>query len=137
MAPAPASTPAPSAPAVDRTAPAIALTPTTRLALKALLAGRLRLPTAVSEKATLRVELRLDRRTAKRLRLTTRTAAIRIASGRTSAGRAGATWVTMRLTSRAKRALARARGVKATLRATGTDAAGNSRTRSRAVTLVR
>jgi subtilisin family serine protease len=135
--PAPTSTPVRSAPAVDRSAPAIALTPTARLALKALLAGRLRLPTAVSEKATLRVELRLAGRTAKRLRLTRGTAAVRIASGRASAGRAGATWVTLRLTSRAKRALARVRSVKATLRATATDAAGNRRTRSRTVTLVR
>ena len=43
----------------------------------------------------------------------------------------------LRLTSAAKRALARVRSLKVTLRATATDAAGNARTRSRTVTLTR
>jgi thermitase len=128
------STP-PVAPTVDRTAPVVALSLSTRGALTALLKSRLRIRTTVSERASLRVDVRLDARTAKTLHLTSAKSGVRIATG--SATGAGAATVTLKLTSAAKRALARVRSVKATVTATATDAAGNRGTRSRTLTIKR
>src|SRR3954468_6629540 len=125
------------APAVDRTAPTVALSLSTRGALTALLKGRLRVRTSVSERASVLVEVRLDARTAKKLHLKATTTGVRIATGRATITRAGTTSVTLKLTSAAKRALARAAGVKATLTATATDAAGNRGARGRTLTIKR
>jgi subtilisin family serine protease len=134
------TTPAPAhavTPAVDRTAPTLGVALAGRGALRALLAGRLKVATTASERATLRLELRLDARTAKKLHLTTRSAAVVLATGVATLTKAGTRSVTFRLTSRAKRALAGLRSVKVGLRATATDAAGNARTRSRTLTITR
>jgi hypothetical protein len=142
-APAPVS-PAPTTPApttttpvaaVDRTAPTVALSLSTRGALTALLKGRLRVTTTVSERASVRVEVRLDARTAKKLHLKAGKTGVRIATG--SASATGTATVKLKLTSAAKRALARVRSVKATVTATATDAAGNRGTRSRKLTIRR
>jgi subtilisin family serine protease len=139
-APAPAAptpAPAPAAPAADRTAPTVTLSLASRGALTALLKGRLRVGTTVSERASVRLELRLDAATAKKLRMKTTASGVRIATGSATTTHAGATTVTLRLTSAAKRALARVRSVKATLAATATDAAGNRGARTRTLTVKR
>src|SRR3954451_1878054 len=125
------------APAVDRTAPTVALSLSTRGALTALLKGRLRVRTSVSERASVLVEVRLDARTAKKLHLKATTTGVRIATGHATITGPGTTSVTLKLTSAAKRALARAAGVKATLTATATDAAGNRGARGRTLTIKR
>jgi subtilisin family serine protease len=134
---APVTTPAPVVPAVDRTAPTIGLSLAGRHALANLLAGRLRASTTASEAASIRLELRIDGATAKKLRLARRATATIIATATATLAGAGRTTVALRLTSAARRALRRARSVKVSLRATGTDAAGNSRTRTLAVTITR
>jgi hypothetical protein len=93
--------------------------------------------TGVSERASVRVEVRLDARTAKKLHLKASKTGVRIATGRASATGAGTTTVALKLTSAAKRALARVRSVKATLTATATDAAGNRGARGRTLTIKR
>jgi len=141
VAPAPASTPVAHTPApatVDRTAPSVIAAVARRGGLKLLLAGRLKALATTSERATVRFELRLAGRTAKRLHLAKSTpAAVRIGSGTATLTKAGTKRGTVRLTSAAKRALARVLSLKVMLRATATDAAGNARTRSRTVTLTR
>jgi subtilisin family serine protease len=131
------STPETTAPAVDRTAPTVAASVSGRGALRALLAGKLRVATTASERASLRVELRVDARTAKKLHLTTRSSAVTIATGTASLTKAGRVSVKVRVSAKAKRALARLRSVKVSLRATATDAAGNGRTRAKTLTITR
>jgi thermitase len=123
------------APAVDRTAPTVAAGLAGHGALRALLAGRLRVATTASERASLRVELRVDARTAKKLHVGTR--AVTIATGTSSLTKAGRASVTVRVSATVKRALARLRSVKVSLRATATDAAGNGRTRATILTITR
>jgi large repetitive protein len=146
VAPAPA-TPAPATPVVapvrtttptaDRTAPTVSAALTPRGALRALLAGKLRVSAVASERGSVRVELRIDRRTAKRLHLAADSSTVVIATGSATLTKAGTKSVTVRLSSKAKRALKSVRTLKATLRATATDAAGNHRTRSTTVTITR
>ena len=139
-APAPSTlTPPPAtSPAPDRTAPAVTPALAGRHRLATLLAGRLKASVTTSEGATVRFELRVDGRTAKRLHLAkTSAAAVRIATGSATLTKAGTKAATLRLTRAAKRALARVPSVKVALRATATDAAGNARTRSAAVTITR
>jgi subtilisin family serine protease len=123
---------------VDRTAPAVSARLPGRHGLRLLLARRLKASATTSERASVRFELRIDGKTAKRLRLAKSTkAAVRIATGGAKLTGAGTKAGTLRLTAAAKRALARVGSVKVTLRATARDAAGNARTASRAVTLTR
>src|SRR3954447_1250386 len=137
--PAPAtSTPMPVATApADRTAPAVGLAVTARGALTSLLKGRLKVKTTVSERASVRVDVRLDAGTAKKLHLKATATGVRIATGSARTTGAGATSVTLKLTSAAKRAVARVRSVKATVTAAATDAAGNRRARSRTLSIKR
>jgi subtilisin family serine protease len=125
------------APAVDATAPTVSAAVTGRGALRALLAGKLTVATTASERAAMRVELRVDAKTAKKLHLTTRSTAVTIATGTASLTKAGRTPVRLRVSAKAKRALARVRSVKVSLRATATDAAGNGRTRAKTLTITR
>jgi hypothetical protein len=115
----------------------VAATLAGRGALKLLLASKLRVTTTAGERAALRVGLRLDARTAKKLHLTTRSSAVTIATGTASLTAAGNAKVRVRPTSKAKRALKRMHRLKVSVRATATDAAGNARTRSRTVTITR
>jgi subtilisin family serine protease len=125
------------APVVDRTAPSVAAALGGRGALKLLLASKLRVTTTAGERASLRVELRLDGRTAKKLHLTTRSSAVTVATGTASIAKAGTAKVRVRLTPEAKRALKAVGRLKVSVRATATDAAGNARTRGRTVTITR
>jgi thermitase len=134
------ATPAPATPlrTSDTTAPSIAAVVGGRHTLKLLLAGRLKASATTSERATVRFELRVDGRTAKKLKLAKSAAKpVRVATGSATLTAAGTKAGTLKLTRAAKRALGRVRSVKVTLRATATDAAGNARTRSRTVTITR
>jgi subtilisin family serine protease len=133
----PSTTPVVHQPAADRTAPAVTPALAGRHTLATLLAGRLRASVTTSERAIVRFDLRVDGRTAKRLHLSKTAAAVQIGTGSATLTKAGKKAATLRLTSAAKRALARVRTVKVALRATATDAAGNARTRSVAVTVTR
>ena len=117
----------------DRTAPTVAAALTTRGALRGLLAGKLRVTATTSERGTVAVQLRVDARTAKKLHLSSRT----IATGSATLTASGAKKVTVKPSAKVRRALRRLRTLKVTLAATATDAAGNGRTRSRALTLTR
>jgi subtilisin family serine protease len=141
--PSPAPTPAPQvpysaapgtvplvAPALDRRAPGLTVALARRGRLRDALAGRLRIRTTVSERSAVRLTLRLDDRTARRLRVSAP-----VGSGRAAIARAGTASVNVRLSGRAKRALRRARSITVTVRVTATDAAGNRTTRSRRLTL--
>ena len=110
--PAPATSPG-TAPAVDAP-PTVTPALTGRGALRALLAGRLRVATT-AERASLRVELRVDARTARKLHLTTRSTAVTIATG-TRVADEGRPDLGDRAcqSAKAKRALARLRSVKVT-----------------------
>ncbi len=130
--PAPQPTPAPVSPALRLTlrAPARARLPT-------LLAGRLRARAGCSQRCSLRLRLEIDARSARRLGLTrgARPVAIAAATGRLAGS--GTRTLTLRPTARAKRALARARRLEATLRATATGAAGHRDARSASLLLTR
>jgi subtilisin family serine protease len=132
-APAPAAPTTPvsgTVPVVDRAAPALTLSLPASVTLRSVLTGKLRPRTTTSERSTIRLTLRIDARTAKRLRI-----ARAVGSASVTLTTAGAKAVTVRLTSSARRALARARNVKAAVSATATDAAGNRSSTSRRVTL--
>src|SRR3954471_8537239 len=120
--PLPSTPPAPAPKrTADTTAPAVTPALATRGALKLLLARRLKASVATSERATVRFELRLDGRTAKKLHLANSSAkAVRIATGGATLTAAGTKAGTLRLTSAAKRALGPVRRLKVTLRATAT-----------------
>jgi thermitase len=133
---APAATPA-AAPAVDRSAPALGVTLARRLVLRTVLARGLRVPASCSERCTVRVEVTVDGRTAKRVGLSKRAAKTRVATATATVAKGATKSVTVRFTAKAKRALGRTRSVKAAVRVTATDAAGNARTRARSVTLAR
>ena len=134
-APSTTRTTTPSTPATDRLAPALGLSLTTRGALRSALAGRLKARATCSERCSLKVDLYVDARTARSLRIA-RGAAV-IGSGTATLTHAGQAAVTVRLTGAARRALRTKRSLKAKLRATATDTSGNRRTRERSVTLRR
>jgi hypothetical protein len=152
VVPAPVQTPAPrtppavtpstpggtgTAPTIDRTAPALTVTLPARLPLRTVLGKGLRVPAGCSERCAARVVVTVDGRTTKRLRIATRASTTTVATATALIARGSTMSLTARFTSRAKRALRRARAVRATVRVIATDAAGNARTRSRRVTLAR
>jgi len=154
---APAQTPAPSAPAApvaapgagvtpsqpappaagaaDTVAPALTLGASGRIALRAVLARGLRVRATCSERCTLRAELTVDARTAKRLKLSRRT--VRVGTGTATGSPSAARSILVRFTARARRALRGAGSIRTTVRVTATDAAGNRRTSTRRLTLGR
>lgn len=93
---------------------------------------------AVDRKATCVLEVVVQARDAKRLRLGRGKRAvrgIRIARGRATAAGAGSHAVTLKLSSKARRALRRARRIVVVVQGTATDDAGATATLSRAVML--
>ena len=77
-----------------------------------------------SEACTVKAQLMIDAKTAKKLKLGKKAVAIGAGSG--AAPNGGKFTVPVKLTAKAKKALKRAKSVKATLIVTGTDAAGNA-----------
>jgi hypothetical protein len=82
----------------------------------------LKLTATCSEGCTVRAQLQIDAKTAKKLKLGKQL--VTIAAG-TAAGQPGRVVVPLKLTAKAKKALKRTRSLKATLVVTATDAAGN------------
>jgi hypothetical protein len=125
--------PPPAATAVDRTPPTVRLTVPRRAAF-AELGGGLAATVRCSEACTVKADLRLGARQARRLRLNrVRT----VARGSAALAGAGRTYAFLRFDRRAKRRLWRARRVTATLRVIATDAAGNRRVARRTLRLHR
>jgi subtilisin family serine protease len=127
-------TPAPPAPApappADTTKPTVTLTvPTQRL--RTVFSRGLRVSFRASEPAALSARLLLDSRTAKRLRIASRTATL--ASTTRKPGATGT--LVLKLSSRTAAKLKRLRTLKVTLRLVATDGAGNARTVERRLTL--
>jgi Ca2+-binding RTX toxin-like protein len=117
----------PVTPPVDRTAPAITLTPKGGRLKKVLKSG-LRLPVACNEACRVTVTATLDKKLAKKLKLK---GAVARGSG------AGGTKLAVRFTSAAKRKLAKQKRVVLTLKIVATDAAGNVATATKKLTLKR
>jgi hypothetical protein len=130
--PAPES-PAPAPPAVtsvDTTRPSVSLTvPAQRL--RTVFSRGLRVTFRASEPAALSARLLLDSKTAKRLRIASRTATL----GSTTRKPGSSGTLVLKLSSRTAAKLRRVRTLKVTLRVIGTDAAGNARTVERRLTL--
>lgn len=119
-----------SATAVDRVAPSLTIS-LRNSKLQSLLAKGLSVRLTVSERGTTKLTLKVDRATAKRYRL----AANGVIGTLSLTHPAGTVHLTVRLTANARRALHRARQIKATITAITRDGAGNQRTHARRVTL--
>jgi subtilisin family serine protease len=140
--PAPPPAPAPSAPSVavptaaasaaDRLPPGISLR-IDRGRLRTVRVRGLRLALGASEAVRARIDVRIDARSARRLRLSSRT----IGRATTRLGAAGRKTVTVRLAARAARALRTTARLRVTAHAVAVDAAGNRRGTERATTLQR
>ena len=137
-APAPPSTPAPVAPpapatiSVDARTPQVSVSVARGQTLRRVIAGGVRSRVRCSEACRISTSALVDARTARRLKLTSL-----VGRGMTGLPSAGGKTVAVKLTSAAKRRLARARLVTLTLRTRGTDRAGNARTVTRTVKLKR
>ena len=127
--PPPTATPA----TADRTRPTAAVT-IARQRLARVLRRGLAVRVTANEACALRVELVIDARAARRLRLGRRALVVARGSGRLTARSAT---VPARFTAKAKRALARVPRVALTARVVCTDAAGNAATVSKRATLRR
>jgi hypothetical protein len=121
-----------AASAADHTAPGVSLR-IDRRTLRAVRARGLRLALGASEACRTRIDVRVDARSARRLHLSSRT----IARASVRLTRAGHRAVTVRVSSRAARALRSATRVRIVARAVAVDAAGNHRGTERAATLKR
>ncbi len=135
--PAPATAPAPSSPttttpAVDRTAPKVALS-IAGSHLRLVRARGVRVTVTSSEACRVTLALVVDKATARRLHLRSRT----IGHATVRLTKAGKRVVTVRLSSRAARALSRAAKVRVLASAVAVDGAGNRRNAQRAKTLHR
>lgn len=133
VTPPPPPPPPPGTDDADHTPPALAVT-APRTARAALLTGAgLGLGATCTEACRLAVELRVDRRAAKRLGLRGTV----LASARTTALRSGRVAVRVRVRGTAARRLRAVRGLTATVAVTATDAAGNRTVRTSKLRLSR
>jgi subtilisin family serine protease len=128
----PLAVPAAAAPAPDRAAPGVSLR-INRARLSTIRVRGLRLALGVSEAVRASIDVRIDARSARRLRLSSRT----IGRTVTRLGAAGRKTVTVRLSARAARALRTAASLRVVAHAVAVDAAGNRRGTERARTLRR
>ena len=128
------SAPPPSGggPAPDTSAPSASLK-AAKQKLKAVLAKGLALTATCSEPCTVKLQLVVDKRTAKKLKQGKKPTVI----GTLTRSLAGSARLKVKLTGKAKKALKRAKSVKLSVRAVATDAAGNAATLAKTVTLKR
>jgi hypothetical protein len=91
--------------------------------LKALLAKGLALKASCSEACTLKIQLSVDKATARKLKLGSKPVII---GSLTTAGGSGARTLHVKLTAKARKALKRAKALKVKVRVIATDAAGNA-----------
>lgn len=132
-----AGPPVPPAAVKDTVAPALAVFSRSKSKLARVLSKGLRVTVRCLEACRVQLALELDRKTARRLKLSSK---VGRGSARLAAGESER--VTVRLTGKAKRRLARSsskvgRRIKLRLRTTASDAAGNDRTVRGKVTLER
>jgi hypothetical protein len=97
----------------------------------------LKLTSTSDEPGTLAVTIKVDRKTARKLKLKRKAKRAVTVGTLTQAIAAGKSTVTVKLTKKARKAFKQARRVKLLITATVTDAAGNASTRSMTVTLKR
>ena len=131
----PAGGPAPVSTA-DTTAPSASV----RLASVhrvAAIAWGLIVPITCSEHCDIKAELLLDARAARKIGMRARSEALSLGSGTGSLAGAGKTFVIVKLSASARQRLSRSRSVRATLRTTVTDPAGNQAVVDQRVTLRR
>jgi Bacterial Ig domain/PKD domain len=119
-------------PAADVAPPAAALK-AAKQKLKAVLAKGLALTASCSEPCTLKLQLVVDKKTAKKLKLGKRATVV----GTLTRTISGTAKLKVKLTGKAKKRLKKARSVKLTVTAVATDAAGNAATKTAKVTLKR
>ncbi len=118
--------------AADTAAPAATLK-AAKQKLKAVLAKGLALTASCSEPCTLKLQLVVDKKTAKKLKLGKKPTVI----GKLTRSVSGTAKLKVKLTGKAKKRLKRAKSVKLTVKAVATDAAGNATTKTAKVTLKR
>ena len=136
-APAPPAVDPPVAPAppvarVDATTPRVSVSVAPGQTLRRVISGGVQSRVRCSEACRISTLVLVDARTARRLRLTPL-----VGRGTTGLPSAGGKRVAVKLTSAAKRRLARARPLTLTLRTRGVDRAGNARTVTSRVKLKR
>jgi hypothetical protein len=112
-----------ASPPPDTTAPTLTVNPIAKsaLKLKTVVGKGLKVPVACSESCMASLELRVDKATAKKLKIAKKAVVVGKASGPVGVGGT----LTIKLTSKAKKGLKRAKTVKLTLQGTAVDAAGN------------
>lgn len=120
--PVPTATPAP--PPKDMTAPAVTLKNTTKK-------QSVSIELTTNENATAKLTLTLDQKTARKLKLSPTVGTLKAAL------KSGASKLTVKLSTKAKRAFKKVKKVKLTLTAVVADTAGNATTKTLAVTLRR
>lgn len=130
--PPPVAPPAPSTIRVDATTPQVSVSVARGQTLRRVISGGVRSRVRCSEACRISTRALVDARTARRLKLTPI-----VGRGMTGLPAAGGKTVAVKLTSAAKRRLARARLVTLTLRTLGVDRAGNARTVTSRVKLKR
>jgi hypothetical protein len=112
-----------ASPPPDTTAPTLTVRPIAKsaLKLKTVLSKGLKVPVACTESCRASLELRVSKATAKKLKIAKKAVVVGKASGQIAAGGT----LTVKLTSKAKKGLKRAKSAKLTLQGTAVDAAGN------------
>ena len=119
-------------PGPDTAAPAATLK-AAKQKLKAVLAKGLAVTASCSEPCTLKLQLVIDKKTAKKLKLGKKPTVV----GTLTRSLAGSAQLKIKLTGKAKKRLKRAKSVKLSVRAVATDAAGNAAAVVKTVTLKR
>jgi hypothetical protein len=119
-------------PVQDITAPHLTVTPAAGQKLKTVAAKGLKLTLGADEGCTVKLLLTIDKKTAKSLKLGKKALTVGTA---TATLVNGTTVVTVKLTSKARKAFKKAKKVKLSAKATGTDAAGNAATLTKSVSL--
>ena len=130
--PAPVTPPAPATIHVDARTPQVSVSVARGQTLRRVISGGVQSRVRCSEACRISTRALVDARTARRLKLTPV-----VGRGMTGLPSAGGKTVSVKLTSAAKRRLARARLVTLTLRTRGVDRAGNARTVTSRVKLKR
>ena len=119
-------------PGPDTAAPAATLK-AAKQKLKAVLAKGLAVTASCSEPCTLKLQLVIDKKTAKKLKLGKKPTVI----GTLTRSLAGSAKLKIKLTGKAKKRLKKAKSVKLSVRAVATDPAGNAAAVVKTVTLKR
>jgi hypothetical protein len=124
-------------PAPDTKAPALKVTPAKGQRLRTLLAGGMKLLVEVDEPGALKLQLLVDKATARRLGIDKRAKQAVVIGTLSKTVVAGKATMAVKLTPKARKALKRARSAKLQIAAAIADAAGNQAKGTQTVTLRR